>query len=79
MSGLLLEDVTLNRDQQVTAQIRFNGGAHRTLSLPLPLKSWQRWVTLIWSPESGRHKVDNQPCGGSWVFRPNVTDDSGRT
>ena len=26
MIGLLLEDVTLNRDQQVTAQIRFKGG-----------------------------------------------------
>ena len=45
MIRLLLEDVTLKRDQQVTAQIRFKGGAHRTLSLPLPLKSWQRWVT----------------------------------
>ncbi|MGF6613066.1 DNA-binding transcriptional regulator YiaG [Paraburkholderia sp. WSM4175] len=30
---------------QVTAHIRFKGGAHRTLSLPLPLKSWQRWIT----------------------------------
>lgn len=45
MMRLLLEDVTLNRDQQVTAHIRFKGGAHRTLKLPLPLKSWQRWVT----------------------------------
>jgi hypothetical protein len=36
MIRLLLEDVTLNRDQQVIAQIRFKGGAHRTLRLPLP-------------------------------------------
>src|ERR1700730_6184145 len=24
---------------------------------------------LIWSPKSGRHKVDNQPCGGSDEIR----------
>lgn len=45
MVRLLLEDVTLTRDEQITAQIRFKGGAHKTLMLPLPLKSWQRWVT----------------------------------
>ncbi len=26
-------------------QIRFKGGAHKTLTLPLPLQSWQKWVT----------------------------------
>jgi DNA invertase Pin-like site-specific DNA recombinase len=45
MIRLLLEDVTLNRDQQVTLHIRFKGGACKTLELPLPLQSWQRWVT----------------------------------
>jgi len=55
MIRLLLEDVTLNRDQQVTAQIRFKGGAHRTLRLPLPLKSWQRWVT----PATVIEEIDN--------------------
>jgi DNA invertase Pin-like site-specific DNA recombinase len=41
MAHLLLEDVTLLRGQNLTAQVRFKGGANRTLSLPLPLKIWQ--------------------------------------
>jgi hypothetical protein len=45
MVRLLLEDVTLNRDHQITLQIRFKGGAHKTLNLPLPLQSWQKCVT----------------------------------
>jgi DNA invertase Pin-like site-specific DNA recombinase len=45
MVRLLLEDVTLNRDRQITLQIRFKGGAHKTLNLPLPLQSWQKCVT----------------------------------
>lgn len=45
MIRLLLEDVTLNRDHQITLQIRFKGGAHRTLNLPLPMSSWQKTVT----------------------------------
>jgi len=45
MVRLLLEDVTLSRNQQLTLQIRFKGGAHKTLNLPLPLQSWQKWVT----------------------------------
>jgi DNA invertase Pin-like site-specific DNA recombinase len=45
MVRLLLEDVTLNRDHQLTLQIRFKGGALKTLNLPLPLHSWQKWVT----------------------------------
>jgi DNA invertase Pin-like site-specific DNA recombinase len=45
MVRLLLEDVTLNRDRQLTLQIRFKGGAHQTLHLPLPLQSWKKWVT----------------------------------
>jgi len=45
MVRLLLEDVTLNRDKQISVQIRFKGGAHRALHLPLPLCSWQLRVT----------------------------------
>jgi hypothetical protein len=45
MVRLLLEDVTLNRDDQIILQIRFKGGACKTLNLPLPLCSWQRHVT----------------------------------
>jgi DNA invertase Pin-like site-specific DNA recombinase len=45
MVRLLLEDVTLNRAQQITLHIRFKGGAHKTLILPLPLNAWQRSKT----------------------------------
>ena len=45
MVRLLLEDVTLNRDDQLSAQIRFKGGACRQLRLPLPLCAWQQRVT----------------------------------
>ena len=37
---LLLEDVTLIKGQQLTAHLRFRGGATRTLMLPLPLPAW---------------------------------------
>ena len=45
MVRLLLEDVTLNRDEQIKLEIRFKGGAHKTLNLPLPLCGWQQRVT----------------------------------
>ena len=37
---LLLEDVTLIRGDAITLHLRFKGGAHRTLQLPLPLRAW---------------------------------------
>jgi DNA invertase Pin-like site-specific DNA recombinase len=37
MAHLLLEDVTLRKDRTVFANIRFKGGALKTLELPLPL------------------------------------------
>jgi DNA invertase Pin-like site-specific DNA recombinase len=38
MARLLVEDITLKRDKTViSAQVRFKGGATRTLSLPVPL------------------------------------------
>lgn len=39
MVRLLLEDVTLIRNTDITVHIRFNGGATRTLALPLPLRA----------------------------------------
>jgi len=33
---LLIDDVTLSRDQQITAHVRFKGGQTHTLTLPLP-------------------------------------------
>jgi excisionase family DNA binding protein len=36
IAQFLIEDVTLIRDDRVTAHVRFKGGATRTLTLPLP-------------------------------------------
>jgi hypothetical protein len=42
MARLILEDVTLNRDQTlITAQVRFKGGATKVLRLPVPARAWQ--------------------------------------
>ena len=40
MARLLLEDVTLRRDQEILLQIRFKGGATHQLRLPLPKAAW---------------------------------------
>jgi DNA invertase Pin-like site-specific DNA recombinase len=48
MARLLLEDVTLIRQDCLTLHIRFKGGAHRTIQLPLPQRSWEQRQT---SPE----------------------------
>jgi DNA invertase Pin-like site-specific DNA recombinase len=40
MARLLLEDVTLRRDQEIVVQIRFKGGATQELRLPLPKSAW---------------------------------------
>jgi DNA invertase Pin-like site-specific DNA recombinase len=37
MTRLILEDVTLRKEEKVIAQVRFRGGASKTLELPLPL------------------------------------------
>jgi hypothetical protein len=40
MARLLLQDVTLRREQEVLVQVRFKGGARRELRLPLPKPAW---------------------------------------
>jgi DNA invertase Pin-like site-specific DNA recombinase len=40
MARLLLEDVTLRRDDDILVQVRFKGGATQELHLPLPLSAW---------------------------------------
>lgn len=39
MIRLLIDDITLLRGEDITAHIRFKGGATRTLRLPLPLRA----------------------------------------
>ena len=48
MVRLLIEDVTLSKGEQTTVEVRFKGGATRTLSLPPPQPAWATWQT---SPE----------------------------
>jgi DNA invertase Pin-like site-specific DNA recombinase len=45
MVGLLIEDVTLLKRDEITAHVRFRGGATTTLTLPLPLNAWQGRIT----------------------------------
>lgn len=45
MVRLLLEDVTLLRGENITLHLRFKGGAHRTIQLALPLRSWEQRQT----------------------------------
>ena len=45
MVRLLIEDVTLTKAEQITAQIRFKGGQCRTLTLPVPLDAWTARTT----------------------------------
>jgi hypothetical protein len=45
MARLLIEDVTLTKAEQIIAQIRFKGGATRTLKLPRPLSAWKERKT----------------------------------
>jgi DNA invertase Pin-like site-specific DNA recombinase len=40
MARLLLEDATLTRQEDITIQLRFKGGATKELRLPLPLSAW---------------------------------------
>ncbi len=42
---LLLEDVTLIKKGEITAQVRFKGGISKTLTVPLALNAWQQRTT----------------------------------
>ena len=52
MLALLIEDVTLLKQRQVTAAVRFRGGATTTLTLPRPLTAQQMRAT---HPEVRQH------------------------
>ncbi len=45
MARLLIEDVTLTRTEQLNVDIRFRGGATRSLSMPVPLPAFKSWQT----------------------------------
>jgi DNA invertase Pin-like site-specific DNA recombinase len=54
MVRLLVEDVTLRKDEQIHVHIRFKGGALKSLSLPLPLSA----PYLRKTPEAVVREVD---------------------
>jgi DNA-binding transcriptional regulator YiaG len=41
MIRFLIEDVTMTRGEEITLNVRFKGGAQKTLKLPPPLQGWQ--------------------------------------
>jgi len=46
MARLLLEDVTMTRQEdRIIMQVRFRGGATRTLNIPAPLTAWRKRQT----------------------------------
>jgi DNA invertase Pin-like site-specific DNA recombinase len=45
MVRLLLEDVTVSREDHLMLHVRFKGGAHRSIQLPLPQQSWEQRQT----------------------------------
>jgi DNA invertase Pin-like site-specific DNA recombinase len=45
MVRLLIEDVTIIKNKEITMHIRFRGGALKSLTLPAPKKSWQQHMT----------------------------------
>jgi DNA invertase Pin-like site-specific DNA recombinase len=45
MIRFLIEDVTMIRGEDITLNVRFKGGATKTIKLPLPLKGWQYNMT----------------------------------
>lgn len=45
MVRLLIEDVTLSKEDNITAHVRFGGGAHETLTIPRPRCVWEDRAT----------------------------------
>lgn len=46
MVRLLIEDVTLRKDDDITANVRFKGGAHQALAIPRPPRAWEARRTV---------------------------------
>jgi hypothetical protein len=45
MIRLIVEDVTLSKGDQISANVRFKGGACQALTIPKPLRSWEAHTT----------------------------------
>jgi DNA invertase Pin-like site-specific DNA recombinase len=62
MIRLLIEDVTLMRDRQITMHVRFKGGATQTFTLPLPLPATELWRTSPELVEEIDRLLDGHTC-----------------
>lgn len=62
MIRLLIEDVTLIKDTQITAHVRFKGGSTQTLTLPLPLSATELWRTSSELVAEIDQLLDNHTC-----------------
>jgi hypothetical protein len=45
MVALMIEDVTLTRGTEITIHVRFKGGLTRTLTVPIALNAWKKYMT----------------------------------
>ncbi len=45
LARLLIDDVTLDRTDQIHLHVRFRGGQTTSLTTPIPPRSWQTWQT----------------------------------
>ena len=63
MVRLLIEDVTLTKTKTITVNVRFRGGMTKTLILPIPLRSWEKWRTPQKVVEEIDRLLDNHTDG----------------
>ena len=63
MVQLILEDVTLIKSTQITAHVRFKGGATRSLTLPIPPLAWQLYQTNPLVIKEVDHLLDQHTDG----------------
>lgn len=59
MVRLLLEDVTLVRKDHLALHIRFKGGAHGTIEVPLPQRAWELRRTSVEAVATIDRLLDN--------------------
>lgn len=45
LARLMLEDVTLTKGVEITAHVRFKGGLNKTITIPLALNGWKKYMT----------------------------------
>jgi DNA invertase Pin-like site-specific DNA recombinase len=62
MIRLLVEDVTLLKERQITVHVRFKGGATQTFTLPLPLPATELWRTSPELVEEIDRLLDDHTC-----------------